>query len=258
MDLDLSSIEEVQLQKIASTLMSVSKSEFNIFYPNLIYNIITSNKGEASHILLESLPLYITNCLAFPEKDYISDYEELKFKIQKAYICEVVVKIFWEINLQFQKKPAQVKDSTYFRSKKVIKALIQNIFEDLNCYEVTFLCSLSDAIADRVKVETSSTDPNENLQMQTINDEIFCLLISLMYNLNERSRGIVGFKKLELINNKEESKSQQSPSSGPPKRAKEMIDAYFKIQSSRPDDITDEAIRKDITRINNSAMKLVP
>mmetsp|Transcript_14169 Transcript_14169/g.14164 ORF Transcript_14169/g.14164 Transcript_14169/m.14164 type:complete len:137 (-) Transcript_14169:456-866(-) len=86
MDLDLSLIDGIQLQKISSSLMNISKTEFNIFYPALIYNLITSNTGEACYILLESLPIYITNCLAFPEKPYISEYEELKFKIQKYYI----------------------------------------------------------------------------------------------------------------------------------------------------------------------------
>jgi len=86
MDLDLSSINNEQLQKISSTLMNFNKSEFNIFYPYLIYKVITSNEGEVCSVLIESLPIYITNCLSFPENDYISDYEELKFKLQKYYI----------------------------------------------------------------------------------------------------------------------------------------------------------------------------
>ena len=100
----------------------------------------------------------------------------------------------------------------------------------------------------------------EEFSMPAINDEIFCLLITLMYNLNERSRGIVGFKKLELINSNENEESKEAPSSLPSHnspKAKLLIDQYFKIQSSREDDISDEAVRKDIGRINNSVMKLV-
>ena len=128
MDLDLSGINKEQFQKISCTLMNISKSEFNIFYPVLIYNVITRNEGEICNILLESLPIYITTVLAFPENGYISEYEELKFKLQKYFLCENIVKLL----IYFHKQHHSKQDSCYYRAKKVVKALIQNIFEDLN------------------------------------------------------------------------------------------------------------------------------
>jgi hypothetical protein len=256
MDLDLSTTKKSELEKIAGTLMNFKKAEFNIFYPCLIYNVVTSNQGEVWTILLEHLPIYITNCLAFPDKDYISDYEKLKFKMQKYYLCEVVVKLL----IYFHKQYHQTKDLSYYNAKKSVKALVQNIFEDLSWYEVVFLSSLSDTIADYVKNEEHVGDNDHDYSMANLNDEIFCLLITLMHNLNERCRGILGPQKLELlIQNKpiEESKEQPTSPSKSTTRAKQMIDQYFKIQSSRHEDITDETVRKDISRINNSVMKLV-
>lgn len=256
MDLDLSNVSKTDLNHITSSLMGVSKTEFNMFYPNFLYNVITSNEKDTCSTLLESLPIYITSCLSYPENEYISEYEELKFKLQKYYICEIVVKLL----IYYHKKSHSTKDLCYFHSKKAVKMLVQNIFEDLNCYEVVFLCSLSDTIADYIKSEKhSSEDEDEEFSMRVLNDEIFCLLITLMHNLNERTRGIVGFQKLELVkqHSTEESKEEGSRA----RRAlmsKQLIDQYFKIQSNRSDShLTDEKLRQEITRINNSVMKLV-
>lgn len=240
MDLDLSTTKRFELEQIARTLMNFKKSEFNIFYPCLIYNVITSNQGEVCIILLEHLPIYITNCLAFPDKDYISDYEKLKFKMQKYYLCEVVVKL----QIYFYKQYHQTKDLSFYHAKKAVKALVQNIFEDLSCYEVVFLCSLSDTIADYVKIGDNTSDNDQEYSMSNLDDDIFCNLITLMHNLNERSRGIVGPQKLELITQSkpdEESKEQSTVSSKSPLKSKQMIYQYFKIQSSRHEDITDES-----------------
>jgi hypothetical protein len=86
MDLNLSSIPNEQLEMIANTLMTVDKSEVNMFYPSFIYNVITTNEEEISKLLLENLPIYVISCLAHREKEYISEYEELKFKMQKYYL----------------------------------------------------------------------------------------------------------------------------------------------------------------------------
>lgn len=86
MDLDLSLVNDKNVKQIAFTLMNFSKNDFNIFYPVLVYNVITSNQGKHCEILLEHLPIYIMSCLAYPEKEYISDYEELKFNVQKYYL----------------------------------------------------------------------------------------------------------------------------------------------------------------------------
>jgi len=250
MDLDLSNIPHDKLELISGTLMTVSKSEFNIFYPYFIYNVITSNDDVAWATLLENLPIYISTCLAYPEKEYISEYEELTFKMQKYYLCESVVKLL----VYFHRRCHSTGDLCYLHAKKSVKVLAQNIFEDLNCYEVTFLCSISDSISEAVKTEKKSEDQEQREASKKLTDEIFWLLITLMHNLNERSHGIVGFQKLELVKG---SSSEEAKSNDPPLKSKQLIDQYFKVQSDRSEKTYDEGTRKDISRINASVMKLV-
>lgn len=156
----------------------------------------------------------------------------------------------------FHKHHHANKDLCYYFSKKAVKVLLQNIFEDLNCYEVVFLCSLSDTIAEYIKSEGKNKEGDEP-DMVSLNDEIFCLLITLMHNLNESCRGIVGFQKLELVKQGSAEESKESETR-PPTQAKQLIDQYFKIQSNRQDNgFTDDKTRQDVARINNSVMKLV-
>lgn len=249
MDLNLSSVPSEQLEMIANILMTVDRSEVNMFYPYFIYNVITSNDDEISKLLLENLPIYIISWLAYPEKEYISEYEELKFKMQKYYLWEIVVKLM----IHFHRKDYSTHDNCYYYSKKAVKALLQNIFEDLNCYEISFWCSLSDTISETLKSEKSYEEEKEH-STKKLNDEIFCLLITLMHNCNEHCHGIVGVQKLELIKSpsKEEAKSDTEQP-----LCKQLIDRYFKIQSERHDFSYDEKTRKDVARINASVMKLV-
>lgn len=256
MDLDLSKLSKHQVQLICTTLMAVSNTDVNLYYPDFIYNIITNNTDEACCILLEHLPLYITRTLSYPDNDYISDYQELQFKIQKYYVCEIVVKLL----MYYYRAYHSTRDACYYHAKKAVKSLIQNIFEDLNCYEVVFLCSISDTIVEHIKAEKLDEKQVEQKQsMEILNNDIFCLLVTLMHNLNERAHGIVGFQKLQLVAQpqKEESK-EGGPKSEQPSKAKQLIDQYFKIQSERTDsEYLDENTKEDISRINNSVMKLV-
>ena len=88
--------------------------------------------------MLESLPIYIISCLEHHGQDSISEYEEIKLKTLKYYICEFVVQLM----IFYHEKYRANKDVGYYHTKVAIKVLIQNIFEDLGCYVVPFLTSL--------------------------------------------------------------------------------------------------------------------
>ena len=207
--------------------------------------------------MLESLPIYIISCLEHHGQDSISEYEEIKLKTLKYYICEFVVQLM----IFYHEKYRANKDVGYYHTKVAIKVLIQNIFEDLGCYVVPFLTSLWDTISEYIRSEIpEDQERNDSDEMMSLNNDICTLLITLLHNLNQRTYGVVEFQKLEIpkstLINKEESKEQVSKTNEIFK-AKQLIDQYFKIYQNKKDQDADEKVAEERNRINNSAMKLV-
>lgn len=166
--LEMSDLDQPTLELIAKNLMSVDKAEITLFYHIFIFNIITGNIGLPTNIMLEALPVYIVSCLQHSDVD--TDYDEVKSKVNKYYVCEFVVQLM----LYYHSIYLSTKDEAYYNAKIAIKSLIQNIlYEDLNQYEVSFLTSLSDTVSEYIRSEIPPEEQrNDTEEMVSLNNDI--------------------------------------------------------------------------------------
>lgn len=181
---------------------------------------------------------------------------------------------FYRQNVKNQDKYAvllQQYQIKIYHSKVALECLLQNILDDLNTYDISFLTAISDTVGEHIRNEVPEGDERDP-NMADINNSICCLLITILHNLNERTFGIVGLQKLELakhgkllspvsaaniVQPTEEHKSGDQSAKPVKVTAKQLIDQYFRIHQNRPDGTAEAKTLEERKKVSESATKLV-